>query len=118
MKIRVHDSTRQKIKVVKFSQVGLQKKKRYNFVTFEQKWKGLEKRLFLPPGRTKIEHYFTTIESATDRVDPLENWIELQSRHPHLSKVAVDIVVVPVSSAPIERVYQLQVKHALAGGTD
>ena len=67
----------------------------------EQKWKeGLKKSASQPPGRTEIERYFTTIESATDRF-----WIELQSRYPLLSKVAVDVVVVPVSSAPIERVF-------------
>jgi len=59
----------------------------------------------LPPGRAEIEHYFNTVESATDTVDSLEYWIELQSRHPLLSKVAVDILVIPVSSAPVERVF-------------
>ena len=71
----------------------------------EQKWKeGLNKSASHPPGRTEIEQYFT-IESATDRVDPLDYWIELQLRYPLLTEVAVDVVVVPVSSAPIERFF-------------
>ena len=59
------------------------KKKKKRFHHFEsvteQKWKeSLKKSPSLLPGRTEIERYFTTIESATDRVDPLEYWIELQ----------------------------------------
>ena len=82
------------------------KKKRFRHLVTEQKWKeGLKKTASLPPGRTEIERYFTTIESATDRIDRLDYWIELQLRYPLLSKVAVDVVVVSVSSAPIERVF-------------
>ena len=84
------------------------KKKRFRHLetVIEQRWKeGLKKSAALPPGRAEIERYFTTVESATDAVDPLEYWIEIQSRYPLLSKVAVDILVIPVSSAPIERVF-------------
>ena len=59
----------------------------------------------LPCHLVELKLNFTTIESATDRVDPLDYWIELQLRYPLLSKVAVDVVVVPVLSAPIERVF-------------
>ena len=57
------------------------KKKRFRHLetVIEQKWKeGLKKSAALPPGRAEIEHYFSTVESATDTVDPLQYWIELQ----------------------------------------
>ena len=70
----------------------------------EQKWKeGLKRSAALPPGRAEIERYFSTIENAAEGVDPLEYWVDLQSTLPLLSKVAVDMLVVPASSTPIER---------------
>ena len=72
----------------------------------EQKWKeGLKRSAALPPGRAEIERYFTTIESAAEGVDPLEYWVDLKSTLPLLSKVAVDMLVIPASSTPIERVF-------------
>ena len=77
------NSTRQKItcKIKPGEPPEKEKKKRFHHLELvtEQKWKeSLKKSSSLLPGRTEIERYFTTIESATDRVDPLEYWIELQ----------------------------------------
>ena len=76
------DFTRQKITCkIKPGEPPEKKKKRFHHLELvtEQKWKeSLKKSPSLQPGRTEIERYFTTIESATDRVDPLEYWIELQ----------------------------------------
>ena len=57
------------------------------------------------PGRAEIERYFTTIESAAEGVEPLEYWVDLKLTLPLFSKVAVDMLVIPASSTPIERVF-------------
>lgn len=82
--------------------------KRFRHLTkvLEQRWKeGLKKKAKLPPGQAEIERYFDSLESLADDADPFDYWIAHQATYPLLSSVAVDILVIPGSSAPVERVF-------------
>ena len=45
------------------------------------------------------------IPRLSKECDPLEFWIIKKEQFPLLSKIAVDILVIPASSAPTERVF-------------
>ena len=72
----------------------------------EEKWKeGLRKTSAIPVEKAEVERYFQAVESAVEKVDPIVFWISHEEKYPLLSSVAVDILTVPASSAPIERVF-------------
>ena len=70
------------------------------------RWKeGLQKKSKLPPGHSEVNNYFDSLESLGDDADPLDCWLAQKSICPLLSFIAVDILIVPASSAPVERTF-------------
>ena len=63
----------------------------------------MKKKSKLPPG--KVEVNFESTDSLADNTDPIEYWLNQQVTCPLLSSVAIDILSIPGSSAPVERVF-------------
>lgn len=83
-------------------------KKRFRILesVIQQRWQEtLKKSTKRPPGQIELDHYLNTLESAKENADVLQYWVDLQLQYPLLSKLAVDILVIPASSAPVERVF-------------
>ena len=59
----------------------------------------------VPPGKVEVDHYLESTDSLVDNADPLEYWFNQQATYPLLSSVAIDILSIPGSSVPIERVF-------------
>ena len=53
----------------------------------------------------EVTRYFETVESLADSVDLLEYWESQSHEYPLISAVAVDILAIPATSAPVERVF-------------
>lgn len=68
---------------------------------------GLKQKSKHPPGKSEIDRYFDSLEplAAADDADPFEYWLSQQATYPLLSSIAVDILTIPGSSAPVERVF-------------
>ena len=71
----------------------------------EKAKEGLKKTLKQPPGGLQLEQYLENVHAFPDEKDPLEFWIENCEAYPILSLVAVDILSIPCSSAPVEHVF-------------
>ena len=56
------------------------------------------------PEQEELEKY-SNEPVAKENQDPLEFWVCNQSKYPHLAPVAFDLLVIPASSAPVERVF-------------
>ena len=59
----------------------------------------------LPPGKVEVDRYFESTDSLADNTNPIEYWLNQQATYPLLSSVAIDILSIPGSSAPVERVF-------------
>ena len=71
----------------------------------EQKWKeGLRKKSKLPHGQAEVERFFESLHTLADDADPFAFWLDQASVYPMLSPVAIDVLAIPASSAPVERV--------------
>lgn len=55
----------------------------------------------------QVTRYFEAVESLADSVNPLEYWKSQSHKYPTISAVAVDILAIPATSAPVERVFLL-----------
>ena len=66
---------------------------------------GLKRKATLPPGQVEVQKYFDTIESLAENQDPLSFWTDRVQVYPLISSIALDILVIPASSAPVERVF-------------
>ena len=74
----------------------------------EQRWKeDLEKTAERPPGKAEVERYFESKITLSEREDPITFWVENESSYPLLSAVAIDLLSIPASSAPVERVFSI-----------
>lgn len=74
----------------------------------ELNWKEkLKKKSKIPPGKVEVDHYLESTDSLVDDADPLEYWLNQQATYPLLSSVAIDILSIPGSSAPVERVFSM-----------
>ena len=72
----------------------------------EQRWReDLEKSAQLPPERAEVERYFESAITLAEKVDPVTFWDE--SQYPLLSPVAIDLLCIPASSAPVERTFSV-----------
>ena len=71
----------------------------------EQKFKEGIKKSVNPPGHGEIQRYFDSVETLSEAVDPLSYWENQVQYYPILSSIALDILAVPASSAPFERVF-------------
>ena len=59
----------------------------------------------VPPGKVEVDHYFKSTDSLADNADPLEYWLNQHATYPLLSSVAIGTLSIPVSSAPVKRVF-------------
>ena len=74
----------------------------------EQRWKeNLEKSAQLPPGKAEVERYFTSTVTLSERIDPVTFWLQNESQYPLLSPIAIDLLCIPASSAPVERTFSV-----------
>lgn len=79
------------------------KKFRHLNRVLEQKWKeGIQLMSKHPPGQVEVQRYFEAVESLADSVDPLEYWKSQNHEYPLISVVAVDILSILASSAPVK----------------
>ena len=58
-----------------------------------------------PPGELEVEQYLSSGHSLPHEEDPIPFWIEQEKKYPLLASLAVDMLVIPGSSAPIERTF-------------
>ena len=66
---------------------------------------GLEKIAHLPPGKAELDHYFSSLLTMSEGVDPISFWTEHEDNYPLLSSLACDMLCIPASSAPVERTF-------------
>ena len=88
--------------------IGEPQRKRFRHLerVLEQKWKeGLRKKSKLPHGQAEVERFFESLHSLADNADPFAFWLDQASVYPLLSPVAIDVLAIPASSAPVERVF-------------
>ena len=82
------------------------KRFRYLQRVIDQKFKeGMKRKSVNPPGHAEVERYFDFVQVLAESVDPLAFWESLMQEYPLISSVALDILTIPASSAPIERVF-------------
>ena len=58
-----------------------------------------------PIGNEEIVRYLESCLNVDEKVDPVEFWIENEKTYPSLAPVACDLLIIPASSALIERVF-------------
>ena len=98
------ESTPCSIEVAELAAVAEPQRKRFRHL--EQKWKeGLQKKSKLPHGQGEVERFFESLHSLADDADPFAFWLDQASVYPLLSPVAIDLLAIPASSAPVERVF-------------
>lgn len=54
---------------------------------------------------TQVMKYFEDIQSASTEDDALTFWFKNKDKYPHLHALALKVLTVPASSAPVERVF-------------
>ena len=84
------------------------KRSRFSHLTkvLEQKLReGLEKAAKHSCGELEWEQYMQAVHSVGDEDDPLSFWLEHQEAYPLLSSLALDVLCIPGSSAPVEGVF-------------
>ena len=59
----------------------------------------------LIPGRDDLEKYLHEEVRLSEDSEPLDYWRNNELKYPTLSVLALDLLVIPASSAPIERVF-------------
>ena len=57
------------------------------------------------PGELELQRYLATFSPVPNQTDPVVFWMEQEKNYPLLSAIAVDTLVIPGSSVPIERVF-------------
>ena len=60
-----------------------------------------------PPGDQEVDRYLNAVHSLSDSVDPITFWVEQEQTYPQLSLLAIDILMIPSSSAPVERIFSM-----------
>ena len=86
----------------------VKKRQRFSYLSkvIEDKLRqGKEKAAKQPPGEQELERYMESMPSLGDDDDPLAFWVEQKDFYPLLSALAVDIMSIPGSSAPVERIF-------------
>ena len=56
-------------------------------------------------GHAEVERYISSVDTLAECVDPLTYWENQVQEYPLISSVALDILTILASSAPIERVF-------------
>ena len=71
----------------------------------EKKWKdGFKKTSHQHPGEQELQHYLDTFNPVPTHVDQVGYWVAQEKSYPLMSIIAIDTLIIPGSSAPIERV--------------
>ena len=68
---------------------------------------GLNRASKVPPGKAEIERYFSSVVTLPEKEDPVTFWISNESIYPLLSSIAIDLLCIPASSAPVERTFSI-----------
>ena len=78
----------------------------------EEKWKegvkkAASKESKQPMWEQQLENYVKTIHSVKQNDDPVEFWMkeEVLRNYPQLAVIAIDLLIIPGSSAPVERTF-------------
>ena len=72
----------------------------------EKKWKeSMKKTPKHIPGEQELQLYLSSLSGAPSVPDPVSMWLECANKYPTLSTLAIDTLIIPGSSAPIERVF-------------
>ena len=58
-----------------------------------------------PVGNEEIVRYLESCPHIDEKVDSVEFWIENEKAYPSLAPLVCDLLTIPASSAPIERVF-------------
>ena len=58
-----------------------------------------------PPREQEVGRYLSAVHSVSDRVDLIAFWVEQEQTYPQLSLLAIDILMIPGSSAPVECIF-------------
>ncbi|KAI7810944.1 hypothetical protein IRJ41_008551 [Triplophysa rosa] len=58
---------------------------------------------------TQVMKYFEDIQGSPTEEDPLKFWFHNKDKYPHLHVLALKVLSVPASSAPVERVFSVVV---------
>ena len=66
---------------------------------------GKEKASKQPLRQQELERYLESMPALGDEDDPLAFWVDQKELYPLLSALAVDIMCVPGSSAPVEKTF-------------
>jgi len=72
---------------------------------------GIEKVAQKPPGQQELDQYLMNVHQYPDDGDTFKFWIEERATYPLLSSVAVEILTITASSAPVERVFSTMGKR-------
>ena len=86
------------------------KKSRFPHLTrvLEEKVKeGLQIASKRPHGELELEQFLEKVHAYPDDKDPLQFWVETREIYPTLTSVAFDILCIPGSFAPVERVFSI-----------
>lgn len=77
--------------------------KRFCYITklIEERASGRETQVH--PGEAELSHYVNALDFKD--LDPIQFWLQEQKIYPHLSKVAINILIIPGSSTPVERIF-------------
>ena len=62
-------------------------------------------KILSPSSHLENGRYFSAVHSVSDRVDPIAFWVEQEQTYPQLSPLAIDILMIPGSSAPVEHIF-------------
>ena len=70
------------------------------------------------PGEQELETYMASCHSLPERVDPLTFWIEQENMYPLLATLTVEVLTIPASSTPVERVFSTAGESSGGNKTD
>ncbi len=83
-------------------------KKRFqhlNKVLETRRREGLNQKSKIPLGKLEIDRYFDSSEPLAEEADPFDYWLTNRGSYSMLSSMAMDMLSIPGSSAPVERVF-------------
>jgi len=55
----------------------------------------------------EVERYFSSKVTLSERVDPINFWVEKESSYPLLSAVAVDLLCIPATSVSVKHTFSV-----------
>lgn len=74
----------------------------------EEKWReGVKKASKQPVWEQQLQNYLTMVHQVKQQDDPIEFWTreEVLRDYPQVAVIAIDLLIIPGSSAPIERTF-------------